>query len=94
MADFDADLMTTEEIQTMHNKNRQLRDQITQLQSQIQYNLPHPARANLNLPQPPFFLGNPLELPTFKIKLTKYLRDNFNTFFDDQSQIMYAGGLL
>ena len=92
MAEFDADLLTTEEIETMRTQNQQLRDQVNQLQNQRQYNVQ--PRANLNLPQPPFFLGNPLELQTFKIKVTKYLRGNFNTFFDDQSQIMYAGGLL
>ena len=47
MADFDADLMTTEEIQTMHDQNQQLRDRLNQLQNQIQYNVP--PRANLNL---------------------------------------------
>ena len=85
MADFDAVVLTPEEIQNMHTQNRQLRDQVNQLQSQILYSVPPPARANLNLLQPPYFLGNPLELPTFKIKLTKFLRGNFNTFFDDQS---------
>ena len=85
MADIDAALLTLEEIREIHIQNRQLRDQVTQLQNQIQYNIPPQPRANLNLPQPPYFLGNPLELPTFKIKLTKYLRGNFNTFFDDQS---------
>ena len=94
MADFDEVVLTSEEIQKMHIQMRQLRDHVNQLQHQIQKNIPPQPRANLNLPQPPYFLGNPLELPAFKIKLTKHLRDNFNTLFDDQSQIMYAGGLL
>ena len=53
-----------------------------------------PTRPNLNLPQPPYFSSNPLELTTFKIKLTQYLRGNFNTFYDDGSQLLYAGSLL
>ena len=55
--------------------------------------LPLP-RPNLNLPQPPFYSGSPLELNTFKIKLSQYLLGNFNTFFDDASKLLYAGGLL
>ena len=53
-----------------------------------------PTRPNLNLPQPPFYSGNALDLTTFKIKLSQYLLGNFNTFFDDGSKLLYAGGLL
>ena len=55
---------------------------------------PVPIRLNLNLPQPPYFSGNSSELPSFKLKLTQFLRGNFHTFFDSESQLMYAGGLL
>ena len=53
-----------------------------------------PPRPNLNLPQPPFYSGNALDLNTFKIKLSQYLLGNFNTFFDDGSKLLSAGGLL
>ena len=53
-----------------------------------------PPRPNLNLPQPPFFSGNPLELTTFIVKLSQFLLGNFNTFSDDASKLLYAGGLL
>ena len=46
-----------------------------------------PTRPNLNLPQPPFFSGNPNELPSFKLKLCLYLRGNSQTYFDPDSQI-------
>ena len=51
-------------------------------------------RPNLNLPQPKEFHGDPAELRTFKFKLVQFLRGNYNTYFDDQSQVMYAGSLL
>ena len=35
---------------------------------------PIPIRPNLNLPQPPYFSGNPNELPSFKLKLCQFLR--------------------
>ena len=53
-----------------------------------------PTRPNLNLPQPPFYSGNALALTTFKVKLSQYFQGNFNTFFDDGSKLLYAGGLL
>ena len=59
-----------------------------------QYVPPPPPRPNLNLPEPPHFSGNPSELPSFKLKLSQFLRGNFNTYFDSQSQLMYAGSLL
>ena len=46
------------------------------------------------LTNPPPFSGNPLGLNTFKIKLTHFLRGNFNTYFDNRSQVMCAGALL
>lgn len=51
-------------------------------------------RPNLNLPQPPLFSGNPLEISTLKIKLGQFLRGNYTTFLDTDSQLMYAGSLL
>ena len=55
---------------------------------------PLPIRPNLNLPQPPYFSGNPNELPSFKLKLCQFLPGNSQTYFDTESQLMYAGGLL
>ena len=54
---------------------------------------PPPNRPNLDLPKPPPFSGNPLELNTFRIKLTHFLRGNFNTYFDNRFQVMCAGAL-
>ena len=51
-------------------------------------------RPNLNLPQPKEFTGLATELKTFKHKLIQFLRGNHNTYFDAQSQIMYASSLL
>lgn len=92
MADFDAVLLTPEQqlqhqLQQMHMQNQQL---IRELNHLRQAHLPRhispspppllPTRPNLNLPQPPDFSGNPLELKTFKIKLIHFLRGNFNTY--------------
>ena len=56
---------------------------------------PHLApRPNLNVPQPKEFTDNASGLKTFKHKLTQFLRGNHNTYFDDQSQVMYAASLL
>ena len=54
----------------------------------------HLNRPNLNLPTPPEFSGNPLELPTFKLKLYQFLIGNHNTYTDSASQLLYTGGLL
>ena len=51
-------------------------------------------RPNLNLPQPKEFTGIATELKTFRHKLVQFLRGNYNTYFDAQSQIMYAASLL
>ena len=51
-------------------------------------------RPNLNLPPPREFHGDPRELKTFRFKLVQFLRGNGNTYFDDQSQVMYASSLL
>ena len=59
-----------------------------------QYVPPPPTRPNLNLPEPPRFSGIPSELPSFQLKLCQFLRGNYNTYFDSQSQLMYAGSLL
>ena len=48
-------------------------------------------RPNQNFPQPKEYHGDSDDLKTFKIKLTQFLRGNFNTYFDD---VMYAGSLL
>ena len=60
----------------------------------LQYVPPPPPRPNLNLPEPPRFSGTPSELPSFQLKLCQFLRGNYNTYFDTQSQLMYAGSLL
>ena len=49
---------------------------------------------NLDLPKPSQFSGNPLELNTFKIKHTHFLRGNFNTYFNNRSQVMCVAALL
>ena len=54
----------------------------------------HLNRPNLNLPTPPGFSGNPIELPTFKLKLYQFLIGNHNTYTDSASQLLYTGGLL
>ena len=97
MAHIDGVVLTPEQMQI-----QQLQTQIQQLVGQLQHLQPNPVpqivpppnRPNLNLPMPPYYSGNPLELNTFKIKLTHYLQGNFNTFFDDQSRLMCAGALL
>ena len=53
-----------------------------------------PNRPNLDLSKLPPFSGNLLELNSFKIKLTHFLRGNFNTYFDNCSQVKCAGALL
>ena len=37
---------------------------------------------------------DPRELKTFRFELVQFLCGNGNTFFDDQSQVMYASSLL
>ena len=54
----------------------------------------HLNRPNLNLPTPPAFSGNPIELPTFKLKLSQFLTGNHNTYTDSASQLLYTSGLL
>ena len=79
MADFDAALLTPDhqlqlQLHRMHIQNQQLRGQIHRLQqNQLPQHVPPRVRPNLNLPQPPSYSGNPLELTTFKINLTQYL---------------------
>ena len=65
----------------------------------MQNNIPAPVpqqlfHPNLNLPPPPPFLGSPLQLPTFKMKLIHFLVGNRNTYPDFESQLLYAGQLL
>ena len=75
-----------------------LRNLVTQNIPPPQFHNPHPppppTRPNLNLPQPPPFSGNPSELSTFKLKLCQFIRGNYQTYFDNESQLMYAGSLL
>ena len=59
----------------------------------LQYVPPPPPRPNLNLPEPPRFSGTPSELPSFQLKLCQYLRGNYNTYFDSQSQYLLKDGL-
>ena len=104
MAEFDAESMTPEQqlqhqlhqlqIQHQHLIGQFQRMQQNQVQQPVLQHIPPPTRPNLNLPQPPYFSGNPLELTTLKIKLTQFIRGNFNTYFDDQSQLMCASSLL
>lgn len=98
MADIDGVVLTLEQqIQQLQTQVQQLIGQMQHMQpipNPVPQIIPPPHRPNLNLPQPPFFSGNPLELNTFKIKLTHFLRGNFNTYFDDQSQVMCVGALL
>ena len=92
---------------TSEEQIQQLQTQVQQLIGQMQHmqpihnsqnpfpqNNPTTNRPNLDLPKPPPFSGNPLELNTFKINLTHFLRGNFNTYFDNRSQVMCAGALL
>ena len=81
-------LQTAMAQQAQHAQNVQLN------QNAPQYVPPPPPRPNLNLPEPPGFSGIPSELPSFKLKLCQFLRGNYNTYFDSQSQLMYAGSLL
>ena len=98
MADFDAVEFTLEQIQIqqLQNQVKRLIGQLQRVQqNQVpQYVPPLPTRPNPNLPQPPYYSGNPLELSTFKIKLIQYIRGNFNTYFDDLYQLMCAGAVL
>ena len=75
-----------------------LRNLVSQNIPPPQFHNPHPppppTRPNLNLPQPPPFSGNPSELSTFKLKLCQFIRGNYQTYFDNESQLMYAGSLL
>ena len=90
MADIDGVVLTPEE------QIQQLQTQVQQLIGQMQHTQPIPVqqnnapinRPNLDLPKPPPFSGNPVELNTFKIKLTHFLCSNFNTYFDNRSQVM------
>ena len=98
-----------QQIQQLQFTNQQLHHQAQQAQAQAQFFMGHQnqnfqnqfyqdqqlaPRPNLNLPPPREFNGDPSELKTFRIKLVQFLRGNGNTFFDDQSQVMYAGSLL
>ena len=53
-----------------------------------------PLRPNLNLPTPPHFSGILSELPMFKLKLYQFLMGNYNTYQDNDSQLLFAGSLL
>ena len=91
----DVVLTSEEQIQQLQAQVQQLIGQMQHMQPILVQRInPTPNRPNLDLPKPPPFSGNPLELNTFKIKLTHFLRGNFNTYFDNRSQVMCAGALL
>ena len=100
------DIVIRDKIDHLQDQIHQLMQAVTNL-NQNQQSIPAPpptlppvppplppTRPNLNLPQPPFYSGNALDLTTFKVKLSQYFQGNFNTFFDDGSKLLYAGGLL
>ena len=96
MADRNGVVLTPEEqIQQLQTQVQQLIGQMQHMQQiPVPLNNPPPNRPNLDLPKLPPFFGNPLELNTFKIKLTHFLRGNFNTYFEYRSQVMCVGALL
>ena len=61
----------------LHSVMEELQRSRNIVQNQIPppQNVPSPpqSRPNLNLPQPPFFSSNPLEIATFKTKICQYL---------------------
>ena len=96
MADINGVVLTPEEqIQQLKTQVQQLMGKMQHMQPiPIQQNIPPSNRPNLDLPKPSPYSGNPLELNIFKIKLTHFLHGNFNTYFDNRSQVMCAGALL
>ena len=107
--DMSPEQLLRQQIQQLQFTNQQLHQQAQQSQAQAQffmgqqnqhfqnqyYNEQQLApRPNLNLPPPREFHGDPKELKTFRFKLVQFLRGNGNTYFDDQSQVMYASSLL
>ena len=106
--DMSAEQLLRQQIQQLQFINQQLHQQAQQSQAQAQffmgqqnqhfqnqyYNEQQLApRPNLNLPPPREFHGDPKELKTFRFKLVQFRRGNGNTYFDDQSQVMYASSL-
>ena len=96
MADIDGVVLTSEElIQQLQTQVQQLISQMQHMQPiLVQQNIPPPNRPNLDLPKPSQYSGNPLEFNILKIKLTHFLRGNFNTYFDNRFRVMCAGALL
>ena len=99
MADVNGVVLTSEQqIQQLQAQVQLLIGQIQNMQpippNPVPQNIPLQHRPNLDLPKPPPFSGNSLELNSFKIKLIHFIRGNFNTFTDDRSQVMFAGALL
>ena len=80
----------------LENQFQYLFAEVTHLRGLVhQPPLPHqPSHPNLNFPQPPQFSGVPSELPIFKLKLYQFLMGNFNTYSNNDTQLLFAGSLL
>ena len=72
----------------MENQLHYLYSEVTHLRGVTNQAPTPPPRPNLNLPEPPRFPGAPSELPSFQLKLCKFLTGNYYTYFDSQSQLM------